>query len=137
MSKPIEKVDVLDHTAARGFDELPFTYFDPQNSHIYWICNHDQDGKITSVYVSTKEKKGNERYMGYLDTIEQAVQQRNELILRGWVEFKLPEISVTQPKSDTFATVSPSGSEEAVPRVQGVPQLNRRQRRALERKKKR
>jgi len=109
---------VDDHSSDRGFDELPFTYADPKQPHIYWICNYDQDEKITSVYVNQKEPKENNRYAGYLDTMEQAKWQRNELIKMGWKEFKLPQLTVSEKGGMTLG---------------GGGASTRQQRRALER----
>lgn len=113
---------VDDHSSDRGFDELPFTYADPNQPHIYWICNYDQNEKITSVYVNQKKSKGNNRYAAYLDTMEQAKWQRNELIKMGWKEFKLPQLTVSEKGGAIFG---------------GGGRSTRMQRRAMERVHKR
>lgn len=121
----MEYVPVNDHIANRGFDELPFCYCDPNNTRIFWICNYDQDGKITSVVVNSNEKKGNDRGIGYLDDMDAAIKLRNDLIKHGWIEFQLPQITVSQPSSENATTDR-----------QTQPTLNRRQKRYLEKMKK-
>ena len=112
MSKnyPTKRLKCDDLLSQRDFNELPFAYINPENENIYWMCNHDQDGKITSVFMNTGIK---DKRVMYLPDIEAAIEQRNLLIGTGWAEMKLPEITVTQ--------TDPS-------------QMNRQQRRQFDRK---
>ena len=87
------RLDVDNSQLIRGFDELPFFYIDGNDTHIFWMCNLDQDGKITSVYSNTKE---DERIVGFFDTMEEAITNRNELIKMGWLEGQFPNVTVDQ-----------------------------------------
>lgn len=111
------KLDVNDKTALRDFDELPFYFYDVNRPHIKWICNYSEDGKITSVIINTQEEKGRDRCITFLDTLEKAIEIRNNLIKSGWEEFTQPQVNVYQQKSN-INTQKP---------------LNRKQRRMLKR----
>jgi len=83
----------------RGFNELPFYYTDPNNTLVTWICNKDHEGKITSILMNSELE---EKFITYIDTIEQAIQARNELIQLGWVEWSLPEFKGLQENWDAI-----------------------------------
>lgn len=83
-----------------GQDEtdLPFSYFYPQQEHIIWICDYDQDRKITSVFFNTKEKEGNNKMMAYCRDLNHAKEVRDELVAQGWRKMTTPKITVTLPE---------------------------------------
>jgi hypothetical protein len=90
------KVEIDNKHLLKGFDELPFFYIDGKNTHIFWMCNRDQEGRITSVYKNTDPSlpRGTpSKFIGYINTMEEAINIRNQLILDGWVEGQMPEIT--------------------------------------------
>jgi hypothetical protein len=96
--------------------KLPFGYFDPKSEgKLYWICNYDGEGRITSVvcydYGTDQDKR-----VVYLDSMEKAIELRDEFIKGGWKKLVPPKVTFTYP-----------GQKEGQP-------LNRKQRRYLERR---
>lgn len=83
-----------------GQDEsdLPFSYFCPQQEHIIWICDYDQERKITSVFFNTKEKEGNNKMVAYCRDLNHAKELRGELVGQGWRKMTAPKITVTLPE---------------------------------------
>ena len=69
---------------------LPAMYKNPNDNDVYWICDYDQDQKITSVFVGHGEK-----YCSYLPNFEEVYKQEMLLKNEGWVKCKKPEITVT------------------------------------------
>lgn len=71
---------------------FPLTYTDPFSSEkIYWICDVDADGKITSVFLNTNRK---ERHCAYY-SMDNVLDQEAKLKAVGWVKCKQPEINIT------------------------------------------
>ena len=98
-------------------DELPFGYMNPETEgKLTWICNKDAQGTVTSVF-AFDTGSGVEKKVSYLKDIDEAIQFRDELIRNGWTKIKPPKIEITYPGAD--------GKERP---------LNRKQRRALQRK---
>lgn len=98
-------------------DNLPFGYLNPETEgKLTWICNEDAQGRITSVFIYDTGS-GTDKKVAYLKDIKEAIDFRDELIRNGWTKLKAPEIQITYPGDD--------GKERP---------LNRKQRRALQRK---
>ena len=96
------KLEVENKHLLREFDELPFFYVDGEEGHIFWMCNYDKDGKITSVYQNTRildcnaTSENPKRLVAYLDDISDAINIRNDLVRMGWMEGQLPRIEANQ-----------------------------------------
>jgi len=68
---------------------LPLMYSNPRDKGVFWICDYDQDDKITSVFMGHKD-----RYIAYMPSLEDAENQEELLKNDGWVKCKKPEINV-------------------------------------------
>lgn len=81
----------------RGFNDLPFyyTYVSPYSvvPSLTWVCDLDEDKKITAVYMNLKT---NEKVAMYPKDILEAISYRNQLIERNWVAFTPPEPQITE-----------------------------------------
>lgn len=86
----MEKIEVKN---VESDGPLPIMYKNPFDKDVYWICDKDFDEKITSVFLGHGE-----RYIGYMNTLEDVFYQENLLKNEGWVKCKKPEIEVTQEK---------------------------------------
>lgn len=99
---------------------LPFGYFDPKTEgKLYWICNRDAEGKITSVVCYDYGNGQQDREIKYAESMDEARAMRDSVIQAGWVKLVPPKVTFTYP-----------GQKEGQP-------LNRRQRRYLQKKIKR
>lgn len=74
-------------------DSLPFKYVHPEKV-VMWICDYDEDEKITSVFVNLQDK--NERTIDYI-SLDDAKHIKSELVINNWDEFKDPEITFIDP----------------------------------------
>ncbi len=84
----------------REGDQLPFGYFEPsQEGKIFWMCNRDSEGRVTSVF-SYDGPDGKEKKASYLETVEDAIFHRDELIKAGWLAMKSPEVCFKIKSSD-------------------------------------
>lgn len=72
---------------------LPLIYTHPIEETIMWVCDKDQNGKVTSVFVGRGE-----RYCAYLPDEEEAKKQENLLINDGWIKRRKPEITISFAK---------------------------------------
>lgn len=72
-------------------DDFPviYSYPDP-NEKIYWICDYDEDGKLTSVVTAQGE-----RFVTYIPSAEKFYEIRNDFQNEGWIRNKLPKVNVT------------------------------------------
>jgi len=96
-------------------DELPFGYMHPQlEDKLVWVCNYDQDQKLTSVFVHKNPDGSADKKIDYCENMEKAKYIRQQLIDDNWIKFEPPKVTVT----------TADGKE--------VP-LNRTQKRAAER----
>ena len=68
---------------------LPLMYKDPSIKDGYWICDYDEENRITSVFLGEGEK-----YTAYMPNIEEVKIQEKLLIGVGWVKCKKPEINI-------------------------------------------
>lgn len=76
--------------ASGGF-EFPLTYTDPfATEKIYWICDRDADGKLTSVFFNASKR---ERQSSFYE-MENVIEQEKMLKEVGWVKCKQPEINI-------------------------------------------
>lgn len=75
----------------------PFGYFNPETEgKLIWLCNYDQDNKITQVYQLTDpNKSAPEKTVSYIDTVEEAIRIRDVLIANGWRKLVPPKITFT------------------------------------------
>lgn len=97
----------------RDNNELPFGLFNPETEgKLIWMCGEDKDMNITSVYCYDYGDR-KEKSCAYLESKDQAVSMRDELMKHGWQKLKQPEI-----------TFSMEGSNDGKP-------LNRKQKRYL------
>lgn len=76
-------------------DEMPFALVNSTGEAL-WMCGPDEQGRITSVFQNPKKKE--ERQITYLKNKDEALQHRSLLKDEGWIEAKIPEISVTSQK---------------------------------------
>ena len=97
---------VLDNAKAESIlnqegDQLPFGYFNPETEgKLIWMCNYDAEGKLTQVY-SMDLGTHREPNVGYLETVDQAIVIRDELIRNGWQPLKAPDITFSYTGDDT------------------------------------
>lgn len=74
---------------------LPFGYYNPETEgKLIWMCNTGMEGdEIVSVFLMRASPPEEEhRDVKYLESIQQAIYVRDELIKNGWLPLKLPEI---------------------------------------------
>ena len=69
---------------------LPLMYKDPHDKDVYWICDRDEEKRITSVFLGHGE-----RYSTYFESEKDALHQEGLLRGVGWVKCKKPEITFT------------------------------------------
>lgn len=79
----------------RDGDILPFGYFNPKSEgKIFWMCDYDQDRKITSIIQYDYEgQKG--RKIEYLENMEKALYYRDEFVKDGWKKIVPPKVEFT------------------------------------------
>ena len=105
----------IENALNKDENDLPFGYFCPEDDKIIWICDYGppkEDGAdpdIISVF-----QRGEEKRVTMLKDIEEAKYARDELIKVGWKKLTPPKIEFTMDGGDK--------------------PLNRRQKRALEKK---
>jgi len=72
---------------------LPFAYFHPESEgKLTWHCNHDSQGKITSLFRNAAVEGPDSRRICYLDTVEDAVKTRDALVNDGWLVLTPPKV---------------------------------------------
>jgi hypothetical protein len=99
---------------------LPFAYYEPKTEgKIFWMCNRDQEDRITSVFYFNN---GEEHDMkpSYLETMKDAEFHRDELIKAGWLKMKSPKV--------TFSYAGDESGEDKP--------MNRKQRRYMQKQMK-
>ena len=67
---------------------LPLMYKNPNDTDGYWLCDYDDDKKITSVFIGHEEK-----YIAYMPSPNDALKQEEMLVNDGWVKCKKPEVT--------------------------------------------
>lgn len=67
---------------------LPLIYVDQFDKNVFWLCDRDEEGRITSVFCGYGEKE-----CFYIDSLEGVKEQRDKLIENGWVKGKKPTIT--------------------------------------------
>lgn len=72
---------------------LPFGLYNPETEgKLIWMCNNGMEGtEIVSVF-SMKEEGKNDKDVKYLESMEQAIYMRDELLKNGWMPLVLPDI---------------------------------------------
>lgn len=91
---------------------LPFGYYNPESDgKVSWMCGHDAEGKITSVFKADTED-GPQKQCEYVDETR-AREMRDILIREGWKPIQPPKVDFTYHNGQ---------------------KLNRRQRKYMERK---
>lgn len=83
-----QKIDWTDHKTRCCV--LPLTYKKMDDKDVFWICDLDQDEKITSVFIGHGDK-----FVAYLPNVDKIKEQEKLLIDDGWVKVKKPEINFT------------------------------------------
>ena len=68
---------------------LPLAYMDSLDKGVYWLCDYDENHKITSVFMGHGE-----RYSAYLNNINDILDQEKKLVEVGWIKCKKPEINI-------------------------------------------
>lgn len=71
-------------------------YKDQFDTDVYWFCDRDEQNRITSIFVGHGE-----RYMTYMDTEQQVLEQEAMLKEKGWVKCDKPKIEITHDKTKT------------------------------------
>ena len=83
----------LENAVNSNGDDLPFGYYEPTtDGKVTWNCGYDKDGKITSVFCY-REHDHVERKISYLNSVDDALFARKQLIDAGWNKIKPPEIT--------------------------------------------
>lgn len=75
---------------------FPIMYMSNLDNMIYWICDYDEDKKLTSMFFKRDDP---ERFIAYC-TEEEAIKQRDLLIDQGWIKCKKPEMVITFDESN-------------------------------------
>ena len=98
---------IVDDILNRPGNILPFGFYNPSmEGKLVWMCNNGLEGnEIVSVFSMKFENKKDERDVKYLESMEQALYMRDELIKNGWLPLKLPEIKFSF-SGETRANVS-------------------------------
>ena len=79
---------------------LPFGFYNPKTEgKVYWVCNKDANGKITSVF-GFKDKDSKDRRTSYLKDMDEAQKIRQTLIADGWKPMVPPKIAFKHPETD-------------------------------------
>lgn len=100
-------------------DELPFGFYNPDtDGKVTWVCNYGPKGDIISVFACDLGTRTDKR-VAQLKDMKEALFCRDELIKNGWRPLIPPKINFTTTKED--------GTKS---------EMNRSQRRALEKKMK-
>ena len=73
-------------------NNLPFSYSDPLNMFLYWICDRDENGDIMSIFVN--EEKERDVYSMKLNSMEDAISQRDALLAEHWQKIFYPKIEI-------------------------------------------
>jgi len=78
----------------RENDQLPFgLYSPPTDGKLTWNCGYDAQNKITAVFcyndAGMQDKK-----MAYLETEQQAIDMRDQLLEAGWKHLDPPKIVI-------------------------------------------
>jgi hypothetical protein len=81
-------------------DNPPYSLFNPELERLMWICDKDQDGKLTSVF-SFQSERALEKQVDYL-TEAQAKHTRDELVKAGWKPTKPPGVQINIPELDSM-----------------------------------
>jgi len=68
---------------------LPICYVNPKDPTTCWICDYDEQHKITSIYF----QKGR-RLCGYFDDLENVKCQEQLLKDYGWIKGNRPTINI-------------------------------------------
>lgn len=95
-SEECQKQDWSEHKNDCKYPELPISYKDPYQKDVMWICDYDEEKKITSVFIGHGEK-----YVAYIPTLNEVARQKYLLKDQGWVEVKRPNVNFTFTPSDT------------------------------------
>ncbi len=88
MENPIKVIQPDPEAPHHEGSILPLAYKDPKEDH-YWICDYDGEDKITSMFFGEDE-----RFIAYMPTEQDAIEQETLLKNAGWVKCKKPEINV-------------------------------------------
>jgi hypothetical protein len=70
--------------------EFPVAYKDQYEKDVMWICDYDEEERITSVFVGNGEK-----YNAYMPNLMEVKNQEKLLKDAGWVKINRPKIEVT------------------------------------------
>lgn len=87
----------LDLEAAPKSEEgLPMAYQHPTEYRIKWLCNRDEEGRITSVTVFPEKSAEfpTGRKVDYLPNIEMAREIQDAVLKEGWKEM-VPRATIT------------------------------------------
>ncbi len=78
----------------REGDVLPFGYFNPDtDGKLVWVCNEDAAQKITHVFDFDMGNGNHQKQCAYIESIEEAIKIRDELIAHGWKKLVPPEVT--------------------------------------------
>lgn len=70
-------------------ETFPVIYSYPDEKAM-WICDYDEEGRLTSVITCQGEKM-----VVYIDSAEKFLEARTEIEKEGWIRCKLPKVNVT------------------------------------------
>lgn len=73
---------------------LPYMLRHPTKREIVWVCDRDEDGKITSLYIYSPLGETPERRGNYLATRKEADDTYQVLRLNGWEHISPPKIEI-------------------------------------------
>jgi len=72
--------------------EFPVAYKDQYDKDVYWICDLDEEKRITSVFIGHGEK-----YNAYM-TLSDVKIQIEKLKTQGWIKVNRPKVELTFDK---------------------------------------
>lgn len=99
MSNPFSEVTV-ENALNKNENDLPLGYFHPETEgKLTWICGRDAEGKITSVF-SYDHGTHKDTQSSYLESLEKALEVRDELVRNNWKKVKPPEVRLTYADGD-------------------------------------
>jgi len=82
-------------------DALPFGYYDIEtDGQVYWVCGYDNNNRITSVF-KYKDGDDQDQRVTYLDSIQEAIDIREQLKSSGWRAIEPKKMTFTYPGEST------------------------------------
>lgn len=83
---------------------LPFMLVHPEKCMLHWICDYDEDRRITSVFVWTANRDKPERKVAFLENEQQAQEWKDILLQHGWKYSRPMDIEIRDAEGRLVAS---------------------------------